>query len=256
MDWKRSNTPSQKSSPEWDKTSLEKAADNIIEVSAKKQTTLPIKMYVVAGLIGVGVYGAVLGGEYVVNNPDVLNGWRHSLENHFQQAITNHAPDDFAEVIKVKPYYLLAKRYDGKYELRTGGRAAWRYNNPGKLVHGNFTRKMGDLGSDGKLALFPSYGLGRRALEVLFFETNDFDYKKSTIKEAMAAFVPKSEYHDPVKYTAAVAKSVGAPPDTKMSDLDNEQRRNLLNEIENQELFIHGTTNVFNDQVDFELRGW
>ena len=253
MEWKLSNKP-KSSSPEWDKTGIEKAVDNIIEVSTKKKTTLPIKMYVIAGLIGVGVYGAVLGGEYVVNNPDVLKKVSTSVSDLFQQAVTN--PDDFVEIVKVKPYYLSARRHDGKYELRTGGRAAWRYNNPGKLVHGDFTRKMGDLGSDGKLAIFPSYALGRRALEVMFFESNKHPYKDNTAKWAIEMFIPTSKWVDQKKYLAAVIKATGASPETKMSDLDQEQRRNLLNEIETQELFIHGSTNLFNDQAEFELRGW
>ncbi len=160
----------------------------------------------------------------------------------------------WAKIVMVKPGYLLAIRNNGHYELRTKGRAGWRYNNPGKLVHGKFTREQGALGSDGKLALFPSYEMGRRAMEVLLFESKV--YRNLTVKEAMEKFAPASEGYDPVKYAKALRKAADIPDHWTLGKLDKTQRRDVLNEIENQEDYIHGETHLFENKEDFELKGY
>lgn len=170
-----------------------------------------------------------------------------------KESIVN--PTDHAKILNVKPYYLLAVRYDGKYELKTGGTNSWRYNNPGKLLHGKFTREHGALGSDGKYAIFPSYEIGRRANELLLFES-DHGYKDLTVEGAITKYAPSSDGYKTSTYIKNVAAYVGVSASYKIAEFNNEQKQKFLDAIEREEVFIKGVTTLFADEAEFKAKGW
>ena len=94
----------------------------------------------------------------------------------------------------VSPYYLRAVRGDGKVEVRTGGTASWRFNNPAKLLAGSFAKRNGAIGTDGLLAIFPDAATGRTAAEKLLFE--DPSLMNLSITKANAEFVISRAYYE------------------------------------------------------------
>ncbi len=221
------------------------------EQITKKASTQPTKLLMMVGIAAAGLLTVVVGTRMV---SEAVTGKKFPTLPSFLQTETP-APDSWKSIVAVKPYYLLAIRHDGKYELRTGGRSAWRYNNPGKLVHSGFSRKHKALGSDGKLALFPSYEAGRRALEVMLFES-DMGFQSKTIEDAIIKFAPKTDKYDPASYAKAVAKTTGTTLTTYLTDLTEKQRSLFLDEVETQEKYIMGKTTLFKNATEFDLRGW
>ena len=47
--------------------------------------------------------------------------------------------------------------------INVGGDRNWRNNNPGNLEDGDFARRHGSIGSDGRFAIFPDYKTGKEA---------------------------------------------------------------------------------------------
>lgn len=163
--------------------------------------------------------------------------------------------DDVAKILNVKPYYLLVQRYDGKVELRTGGTNSWRYNNPGKILHGNFSRAHGAIGSDGKYAIFPNYELGRAANETLLFDS-DYGFKSLTVEAAITKYAPSSDGYKTATYVKNVASAVGISASTKLSDLSESQRTKFIDAIEKEEVFLKGVVTIFKDHETFLKEGW
>jgi uncharacterized protein (TIGR02594 family) len=120
---------------------------------------------------------------------------------------------------------------DGKVESRTGDRN-WRNNNPGNLEYGDFAKSKGAIGTDGRFAIFPSPEAGRAAKSQLLFEGKR--YKDNTIEGAISAYAPPNE-NNTAAYISNVSKSLGLPPTTKMSSLNEDQRKVLLDAIQKQE---------------------
>lgn len=220
-------------------------------LTTEKPVKKLIKYLLLAGVIVSGIWVVVIGVRIAVDNKgDIITPIMEIFRKPVEVNITQSS---FAKLVYVKPYYLLAVRHDGQYELRTGGRATWRYNSPGKLVHGEFTRKMGALGSDGHLAIFPNYETGRNALEVLMFDKNvSFNYKDKNILEAMIHFAPKSDKYDPVKYAGKLAKAVNVPVTTLLSALTPKQRNKFLYAIEKEEMYVVGKVMLFKDREAFD----
>lgn len=132
--------------------------------------------------------------------------------------------------------YTTVRKEDGSTVRRTGTRA-WRNNNPGNLEYGAFARQKGAIGSDGRFAVFPSYESGRSAKESLLFESAS--YRDKTIAAAISRYAPSSE-NDTGAYTRSVARAVGVPPSTRLSDLSKVQRKRLLDAMERIEGFKAG----------------
>jgi hypothetical protein len=120
---------------------------------------------------------------------------------------------------------------DGKVESRTGDRN-WRNNNPGNLEYGDFAKSKGAIGTDGRFAIFSSPEAGRAAKSQLLFEGRR--YKDNTIEGAISAYAPPNE-NNTAAYIANVSKSLGLPPTTRMSSLNEDQRKVLLDAIQKQE---------------------
>ena len=161
----------------------------------------------------------------------------------------------FVQIQNVKKYYLLTTRADKQIELRTGGNLSWRLHNPGKLVHGAFTRSMGALGSDGKYAVFSTYNAGARALQDLLFESGQ-GYKELTVLGAMKKFASLEDGYKPKEYAKVMAKAVGVKVTTPMAKLTQEQQKKVVESVKMYELYKPGKIYLFKDQKDFKKNGW
>lgn len=132
-------------------------------------------------------------------------------------------------------------RYDtGRVERRTGARN-WRNNNPGNIEFGNFSRRYGAIGSDGRFAIFPTYEMGRRAKEALLFETPS--YANLTIAQAITRYAPPSE-NNTASYINTVANSIGVDPNTPLQNLTPQQRQTMLSAMERVEGFRSGSVQI------------
>ena len=162
--------------------------------------------------------------------------------------------DAFTNIIEVKPYYLLAKRADGKIELRTGGSVGWRTNNPGKFGSGEFSKKTGAIGEYSKYAIYPSEKEGMQALEVYLFGTNL--YKDLTIQGAMQKF-----YADDKSDAEEVARQISVDLkisryNTKLASLSNTQKITMLKTIGEHERNLKGIVRVYDSMEEFRQKGF
>lgn len=71
-----------------------------------------------------------------------------------------------------------------------------RNHNPGDIEYGDFARKNGATGTDGRFAIFPDDQTGYRALDALL---KSKDYKDLTVAQAISKFAPPEE-NDTAKY--------------------------------------------------------
>lgn len=71
-----------------------------------------------------------------------------------------------------------------------------RNHNPGDIEYGDFARKNGATGTDGRFAIFPDDQTGYRALDALL---KSKDYKDLTVAQAISKFAPPKE-NDTAKY--------------------------------------------------------
>jgi hypothetical protein len=153
-------------------------------------------------------------------------------------------PDELTQILELRRLYLRAERQDGKIELRTGGNASWRHHNPTRLIHGDYTRMMGAIGSDGKYAVFPSYEKGRKAAEAYLF-TDAYEYNTKTIEEAFKDYALDD-----------LTRDTGVARDIRLKDLTPVQRSKLLDAIQKKEGWIEGKITVFENEADWEAKGW
>jgi hypothetical protein len=144
------------------------------------------------------------------------------------------------EVIRSEGKTRVYKREDGGQEMRTGGSRSWRNNNPGNINYGDFAKRMGAIGSDGRFAIFPTYETGRKAKEELIF--NGKNYKNLPLSEAIARYAPPSE-NNTSNYQKTALAAVGGK-DKRMRDYSPEERLAILNAIETKEGFKVGNAYV------------
>jgi hypothetical protein len=144
------------------------------------------------------------------------------------------------EVVERGPGFNVVKYDDGKVERRTGARN-WRNNNPGNIEFGDFARRQGAIGTDGRFAIFPTYEAGKRAKEALLFEGRN--YSGLTIAQAITRYAPPSE-NDTAMYIRVAAGAAGVAPSTPMKDLNSGQRQALLAAMERVEGFRVGNVQV------------
>ena len=100
---------------------------------------------------------------------------------------------------------------------RHGGTRAWRNNNPGCLVYGDFARQRGAIGKGGKFAVFPDYETGRNALADLL---RSDAYRNLSIERAITKYAPPHENNVAV-YKKRLRKMTGLALGTKIRDLDS-----------------------------------
>jgi len=151
---------------------------------------------------------------------------------------TSGTPNTIAgSVVEAGKGYTTIAMKDGSVVRREGTRA-WRNNNPGNIEFGEFAKKHGAVGTDGRFAVFPTYEDGRNAKMSLLFETSS--YKNLSITDAINRYAPPFE-NNTSRYTSTVAQAAGVPMSTRMSDLTDVQRELVLDAMERVEGFKPGT---------------
>jgi hypothetical protein len=89
---------------------------------------------------------------------------------------------------------------------KVGGSRSWRNNNPGNIEYGDFARRYGAIGTDGRFAIFPDEATGQRARAALIF--NGDKYRNLTLAQAIERYAPSSENHT-TAYQRRVLAAVG-----------------------------------------------
>jgi hypothetical protein len=165
------------------------------------------------------------------------------------------AVEAISKLRSVKKYYLLIGRADGKIELRTGGTASWRYNNPGNILYGEFAKANGAIGAgDDNVAIFPTVEVGTAALQKMLFV--DEGYKTLGLTAAMEKFAPKKDGYDPSKYVTAIVKKLNVDKNIKLDALSEEQRNGVIATIRELDKPVEGKVKVFDTEEDFQKNGW
>lgn len=129
---------------------------------------------------------------------------------------------------------------DGAKIQRTGGTRAWRNNNPGNIVYGEFARNVGAIGYAGKIgsgnfAVFPNRETGMNAVRKLLRTDK---YQRKTVAQAIYTWCPDSS--SPM-YQAMVNKMTGIGLNTPMSQLTDAQLESIAQAIFTVEGWQAGT---------------
>jgi hypothetical protein len=127
--------------------------------------------------------------------------------------------------------------------INIGGDRNWRNNNPGNLEDGDFARRHGAVGSDGRFAIFPDYKTGKEALISLLMTEA---YMALRVTEAIERFAPSIE-NDVVAYTKFIGNEFKVGPDTSLSNLSAEELEVLAAAIERFEGGHKGVTYGIDD---------
>ncbi|HED3889420.1 TPA: hypothetical protein R4229_001778 [Morganella morganii] len=144
---------------------------------------------------------------------------------------------------------------------REGGSRSWRNNNPGNIEYGDFAKKFGAIGTDGRFAIFPTEEAGRKAKEYLIFESNGgrqlstkgdygagLGYKDKTLSQMLTAYAPKEE-NITNGYIKSVLSAVGV--EKRMGDYTSEERSVILEAMKKVEGWDAGDeTRVGQPKID------
>ncbi|EPK8197463.1 hypothetical protein Q4S24_09900 [Morganella morganii] len=126
---------------------------------------------------------------------------------------------------------------DGGF-AREGGSRSWRNNNPGNVEYGDFAKRFGAIGTDGRFAIFPTEEAGKKAKEHLIFESGGarqlstkgdygagLGYRDKTLSQMLTAYAPPEENPTDV-YIKRVLSAVGS--EKRMGDYSTEERAVIL----------------------------
>ena len=113
---------------------------------------------------------------------------------------------------------------------KVGGSRSWRNNNQGNIEFGEFAKRHGATGSDGRFAIFPSEEAGRAAQSALLKSKN---YKNLDIPDMVKRYAPGTENNVPA-YIAAVKKA-GVDPKKKMGEYTDTEMNALLDAMKKHE---------------------
>lgn len=165
--------------------------------------------------------------ENIMPNPDDDNfGPTHTIAQPLSAAA------DGKDVIYSYP--------DGAKIRRTGGTRAWRNNNPGNIMYGEFARNAGAIGYAGKVgngnfAVFPDQQTGMNAIRKLLRTDK---YRRKTVAQAIYTWCPDSSSQ---MYRTMVNKMTGINLNTPMSQLSDAQLESITQAIFTVEGWIPGT---------------
>jgi hypothetical protein len=152
---------------------------------------------------------------------------------------TNPKKYKYDKVVSAGKGFNIIQNSDGSVVKHVGARN-WRNNNSGNIEDGDFARKNGAIGSDGRFAIFPTYQAGRNAKEKLIFGSDK--YKDLNLTDAISRYAPPIE-NDTKKYQSAVLSAVGGA-NKPMSSYSNEDRQNIMDVMEKVEGYKVGQTAV------------
>ncbi|WP_368937583.1 hypothetical protein [Proteus terrae] len=141
-------------------------------------------------------------------------------------------------------------------QVKEGGSRSWRNNNPGNIEYGDFAKKFGALGTDGRFAIFPDEESGRKAKDNLIFESDrakrlstkgdygaGIGYKDKTLSQAITAYAPPEENPTDV-YIKRILDAVGS--EKRMSEYSRAERDIILEAMKKVEGWREGKLNVVN----------
>ncbi len=140
------------------------------------------------------------------------------------------------KVVETGAGYNVVEREDGSVVKQQGARN-WRNNNPGNIEFGEFAKRYGATGSDGRFAIFPTYEAGRRAKEALIFEGKG--YRGLSLTDAISRYAPPSE-NNTKAYQSAVLGAVGGR-NKPMSEYTAAERTAIMDAMQRVEGFKVGT---------------
>lgn len=137
---------------------------------------------------------------------------------------------------------------DGSHLLRTGGTAAWRFNNPGNLRPGRKGAMLygaigiGTTKSNGSFLIFASYEEGRKQKKALLRRK----YNDRTIYTMLAGiddghgtliegYAPSSDNNNPTTYAEAISEHTGLPTSTVLSTMSDAQLESMMDAMEQRE---------------------
>jgi hypothetical protein len=129
-------------------------------------------------------------------------------------------------------------------EKRTGGSISWRTNNPGNVMYGDRAKRFGAIGSviagDGEpVAIMPTLDHGWKMQIALWRSPT---YNNGTIEQGCKTWaVGVRHYKGTSPYTISLADAAGASKNTKVSDLSDEQLKNMVKRQAKWEGFKVGT---------------
>ena len=127
-------------------------------------------------------------------------------------------------------------RADGKGIERSGGSRAWRNNNPGNIIRGDFSRSHGAIGADKRFAIFPDADTGFEAIVSLLRER----YAELTLAQAIAKWAPPSE-NDTEGYKKIVERQTGLAATDVIGQMSDADLRKVAGAIKSHEGWIVGT---------------
>lgn len=145
------------------------------------------------------------------------------------------------EILEAGKGYNIVRLADGSVVKRTGDRN-WRNNNPGNIEYGDFSKRNGAIGSDGRFAIFPDMATGRAAKESLLFEGKN--YRDKTIAQAITRYAPPSDNNPTDIYISRVSQAAGVDPNTPLAALNPDQRSVMMDEMARVEGMRQGKTQV------------
>jgi len=129
-------------------------------------------------------------------------------------------------------------------EKRTGGSISWRTNNPGNVAYSGIAKSYGALGyiraADGEpVAIMPTLEHG---LKLQMAQWRRPKYNNLTINQACRTWATGvGKQTGTSQYTIDMANAAGASIHTKVSDLSDEQLKNMLKKQAKLEGFKVGT---------------
>jgi hypothetical protein len=137
-----------------------------------------------------------------------------------------------ATVLAAGPGFTTVATTDNDKQQRKGVRN-WRNNNPGNLEFGDFAKRMGAVGTDGRFAVFSDMQSGMKAKEELLFGSRS-KYVNLSIADAISRYAPPVENNTDA-YIKAVTAATTATQDTTLNSLNATQRSAFLEAISRQE---------------------
>lgn len=148
--------------------------------------------------------------------------WDFNIKR-LQEAIRSRSPAGVEDLKKqreeLKSLSSLSTK-DGPRNLRN--------NNPGNIVYGDFAKRHGAIGSDGRFAIFPDAETGSRAMDALLesYGRRGFD----TVAEIINRWAPPSE-NNTSAYAKTVASRLGVGVNDPLDLSDPTVRAALAREI-------------------------
>jgi hypothetical protein len=129
---------------------------------------------------------------------------------------------------------------NGERLIRSGGKPAWRNNNPGNMKKGPKSRSLGSIGVAGGFAVFPDYKTGRDADRALLLTT----YLRSSLYNMPKRYSPKGDRNNVERYRRQLRKFTGFDLKRTIRDLSPKEIEILLDAIQKIEGYIPGKEEV------------